>query len=55
MNPGALTDQGIDLYSARSQALGLSRSAMEEVRAPALRRQYRGSVTELFVIDGFDQ
>jgi Pyridoxamine 5'-phosphate oxidase len=47
--------RGIDVYSARSQALGLSRWTLDEVRAPALRRLYRARVTELFVLDGFDQ
>jgi pyridoxamine 5'-phosphate oxidase-like protein len=48
--PGA-----IDVYSARSQAMGLSRWTPDEVRAPAPHRLYRAIATELFVIDGFDQ
>ena len=53
--PAAELTRGIDVYSARSQALGLGRWTPGEVRTPALRRLYRASVAELFVIDGFDQ
>ena len=45
----------IDVYSARSLALGLHRWAPGDVRAPARLRLYCASVTELFVIDGFDR
>lgn len=47
--------QGIEVYSARSQALGLRRWTPAEVSAPAPFRLYRATVAELFVIDGNDQ
>jgi hypothetical protein len=40
---------------ARSQAQGLKPWAPGEVCAPARLRFYRATVSELFVIDGFDQ
>jgi hypothetical protein len=54
VNPDELAE-GVEVFSARSQAL-LSRPwAREEVCAPASLRLYRASVSELFVIDGVDQ
>ena len=52
--PGELA-QRIDVYSARSQAQGLKPWTPGDVCAPARLRFYRATVTELFVIDGFDQ
>ena len=45
----------IDVYSARSQAMGLRRWTPDEVSAPAPHRLYRAIATETFGIDGFDQ
>jgi hypothetical protein len=47
--------QGIAAYSARSQALVGTPWTAEDVSAPAPVRLYRARVSELFVIDGFDQ
>jgi hypothetical protein len=52
--PDELT-QPIEVYSARSQAQGLKPWTPGEVTAPARLRFYRATVSELFVIDGFDQ
>jgi Pyridoxamine 5'-phosphate oxidase len=47
--------RGISVYSARSLALAGRPWALDHVRAPAPLRLYRARVSELFVIDGFDQ
>ena len=47
--------RGVEVFSARSQALGARRWTPDEVREPAPLRLYRASVSELFVIDGADQ
>lgn len=47
--------QGIAAYSARSRALVGRPWTAEDVSAPAPVRLYRARVSELFVIDGFDQ
>ena len=52
--PAELT-QPVEAYSARSQAQGLKPWTPGEVCAPARLRFYRATVSELFVIDGFDQ
>lgn len=54
MTPGELL-AGIEVFSARSQSLGLKPWTPEEVCAPASLRLYRASVFELFVIDRGDQ
>ena len=46
---------GIEVFSARSQALVGRRWTSEEIRAPSSLRLYRASVSELWVVDGFDQ
>ena len=46
---------GIEVFSARSQALGNRPWSPGEVCAPASLRLYRASVSELFVIDRDDQ
>ena len=45
----------VEAYSARSQAQGLKPWTPGDVCAPAPLRFYRATVSELFVIDGFDQ
>jgi pyridoxine/pyridoxamine 5'-phosphate oxidase len=45
----------VAVYSARSQALVGRQWGPEDVRAPARLRLYRARVSELFVIDGFDE
>jgi hypothetical protein len=47
--------RGVEVFSARSQALGSRPWAPEEVCAPASLRLYRARVSELFVIDRGDQ
>jgi nitroimidazol reductase NimA-like FMN-containing flavoprotein (pyridoxamine 5'-phosphate oxidase superfamily) len=47
--------QGIEVYSARSRALGAKRWTPEEVCVPAPLRLYRATVAELFVINDNDQ
>jgi hypothetical protein len=47
--------QGIEVFSARSQALGSKPWTLEEVCAPASLRFYRASTSELFVIGRDDQ
>ena len=54
MTPGELP-RGIEVFSARSQALGSKPWSFDEVCAPASLRLYRASVSELFVIDHDDQ
>jgi nitroimidazol reductase NimA-like FMN-containing flavoprotein (pyridoxamine 5'-phosphate oxidase superfamily) len=45
----------VEVFSARSQALGIRRWRADEVRGPAPLRLYRASVSELSVVDGADQ
>ena len=52
--PDELT-RPLEVYSARSQALSLRPWTPGEVCVPAPLRFYRATVSELFVIDGFDQ
>jgi hypothetical protein len=47
--------RGITVYSARSQALADRPWTPDDVCAPAPLRLYSARVSELFVIDGFDQ
>jgi Pyridoxamine 5'-phosphate oxidase len=47
--------RGVEVFSARSQALGSRAWTPEQVSAPASLRLYRASVSELFVIDHDDQ
>jgi hypothetical protein len=47
--------RGVEVFSARSQALGIRRWRADEVREPALLRLYRASMSEVSVIDGADQ
>lgn len=47
--------RGIEVFSARSQALVGRPWTSDDVRAPAALRLYRASVSELWVLDGFDQ
>jgi hypothetical protein len=47
--------QGVEVFSARSQALISRPWTLEEVSAPASLRLYRAGASELFVIDGVDQ
>ena len=47
--------EGIEVFSARSQALLGRPWTREEVCAPASLRLYRAGVSKLFVIDGVDQ
>lgn len=54
MTPDELL-QGIEVFSARSQALGSKPWTAGEVCAPASLRLYRAGVSELFVIDRDDQ
>ena len=46
---------GIEVFSARSQALLGRPWTTADVSAPALLRLYRAAVSELFVLDGDDQ
>jgi Pyridoxamine 5'-phosphate oxidase len=54
MTPDELP-RSIEVFSARSQALGSRPWSPGEVCAPASLRLYRASVSELFVIDHDDQ
>jgi len=47
--------RGVAVHSARSQALVGRSWTPEDVSGPAPVRLYRARVSELFVIDGFDQ
>jgi pyridoxine/pyridoxamine 5'-phosphate oxidase len=47
--------RGVEVFSSRSQALGIRRWTADEVRGPAPLRLYRARVSELSVIDGTDQ
>jgi hypothetical protein len=47
--------RGIEVFSARSQALVGKRWTSDEVRAPSSLRLYRAIMSELWVVDGFDQ
>lgn len=46
---------GIEVFSARSLALVGRPWTPDEVRAPAAPRLYRARVSELWLLDGFDQ
>ena len=46
---------GIEVFSARSQALLGRPWTPDDVRGPTAPRLYRASVSELWVLDGFDQ
>lgn len=52
--PDELT-RPLEVYSARSQALGLRPWTPGGVCAPAPLRLYQVTVSELFVMDGLDQ
>jgi hypothetical protein len=46
--------RGIGVFSARSQERLGKPSTSDDVRAPSALRLYRASVSELWVVDGFD-
>ena len=49
------TDDGIEIYSRRSQAQGLPVWTGEDVRAPAKHRLYRATASEHYVLDSHDR
>jgi len=48
-------DEGIDVFSRRSEAQGMRPWTRDEVRAPARHRLYRATASEHFVLDPHDQ
>jgi nitroimidazol reductase NimA-like FMN-containing flavoprotein (pyridoxamine 5'-phosphate oxidase superfamily) len=48
-------DDGIEIFSRRSEAQGLPVWTAEDVRSPARHRLYRATASELFVLDPQDQ
>ena len=48
-------DEGIEIFSRRSQAQGMPAWTREDVLPPARHRLYRATVSELFVLDPHDQ
>ena len=48
-------DEGIEIFSRRSQAQGMPAWTREDVLPPARHRLYRATASELFVLDPHDQ
>ena len=48
-------DEGIDVFSARSEEQGFGPWTRDRVVAPARHRLYRATVTEAFVLDAHDE
>jgi nitroimidazol reductase NimA-like FMN-containing flavoprotein (pyridoxamine 5'-phosphate oxidase superfamily) len=48
-------DEGIEIFSRRSQAQGMPAWTREDVLPPARHRLYRATLSELFVLDPHDQ
>jgi Pyridoxamine 5'-phosphate oxidase len=53
--PGDRLAQGIEVFSARSQAHGARKWALADVREPAPHRLYRATTSECFLLDRLDQ
>jgi hypothetical protein len=53
--PEAGLNQAIEVYSARSEATGLPRWPIADVRSPARHRLFVATASEQFVLDGDDR
>jgi len=53
--PGDRLGQGIEVFSARSQAHGARKWSLADVQEPAPHRLYQAATSECFLLDGLDQ
>ena len=53
--PSDRLGQGIEVFSARSQAHGARKWSLADVQEPAPHRLYQAATSECFLLDGLDQ